>query len=53
MLIFLKYYRGKLARNLNEIGKYIIGQMNSIYSHNELIIFVKTQKLTNTFKSFL
>ena len=39
--------------NLNKISKYIIGKKNFIDSKNELIIFVKRQNLTNTFKPFL
>ena len=37
--------------NFNKIWKYIIGQKNSIDSQSELIICVKSQNLTNTFKS--
>ena len=39
--------------NLNNRGKYGMGQKNSINSQNELIIFVKSQNLRNTFKPFL
>ena len=40
-------------QNLNKIGKYGMGQKNCMDSQNELIIFVKSQNLTNTFKPFL
>ena len=36
---------------LNKIWKYIIGKKNCIDSQNELIIFVKSRNLTNTFNS--
>ena len=39
--------------NHNKRGKYAMGQKNCIDSQNELIIFVKSQNLTNTFKPFL
>ena len=39
--------------NNNNRGKYIIGQKNCINSQNELLIFVISLKLTNTFKPFL
>ena len=35
--------------NINKRGKYIIGQKNCISSTNELIIFVKSLNLTNTY----
>ena len=35
---------------LKKMWKYIIGKMNCIDSQNELIIFVKSQNLTKTFK---
>ena len=39
--------------NLNKRGKYGMRQNNGIKSQNELIIFVKSQNLTITFKPFL
>ena len=39
--------------NLNKTGKNGMGQKNCIDSKNKLIIFVKSQNLTNTFKPFL
>ena len=49
VLIVMFYELG----NLNKIWKYIIGQNNCIDCQNELIIFVKSLNLTNTFKPFL
>ena len=39
--------------NLNKRGKYGMGLKKCIDSQNELIIFMKSQNLTNTFKPFL
>ena len=39
--------------NLSKRGKYGMRQKKCIDSQNELIIFVKSQNLTTTFKPFL